>query len=110
MRRINFTLDEDTIELLSSVADRFYGGNRSLAIRAAVESLAAHSGHEGWVITGFTPEEIHAETKCHCCATEFPTGAILFRPVFERGVSPEALDRLPEGKWLDCSQCAAGHL
>jgi hypothetical protein len=59
---------------------------------------------------GFTPEEIHAETKCHCCATEFPTGAILFRPVFERGVSPEALDRLPEGKWLDCSQCAAGHL
>jgi hypothetical protein len=110
MRRINFTLDEETVQLLGALADRFYGGNRSLAIRAAVESLAAHSGHSGWVIGGFTPVLIDEDTKCHCCSAEFHPGATLFRPVFEKGVSPHALDSLPEGKWLDCSQCAAGHL
>lgn len=110
MRRINFTLDEDTVSLLGSLADQFYGGNRSLAIRAAVESLASHSGHAGWVITGFTPVEIEGEAKCHCCETEFRPGTTLFRPVFERGVSPTALDELPNGAWLDCSKCAGAHL
>lgn len=110
MRRINFTLDEETVTLLNSLADQFYGGNRSLAIRAAVESLAAHSGHAGWVVTGFTPVEIDADTKCHCCAAEFQPGATLFRPVFEKGVSPNALQELPDGKWFDCARCASGHL
>ena len=91
MRRINFTLDQDTVNLLGSLAHQFYGGNRSLAIRAAVESLAAHSGHAGWVVTGFTPVQIEARTPC-------------------RGISPEALDELPAGKGLDCSKCAGGHL
>jgi hypothetical protein len=110
MRRINFTLNEETITLLGSLADQYYGGNRSLAIRAAVESLAAHSGHAGWVITGFTPLAIDSDTKCHCCETEFHAGATLFRPVFEKGVSPTALAELPTGLWLDCSKCAGGHL
>jgi hypothetical protein len=110
MRRINFTLDQDTVNLLGSLAHQFYGGNRSLAIRAAVESLAVHSGHAGWVVTGFTPVQIEARTPCHCCSEEFDVGSTLFKPVFERGISPEALDELPAGKWLDCSKCAGGHL
>lgn len=110
MRRINFTLDEETVSLLSSLADQFYGGNKSLAIRAAVESLAAHSGHSGWVISGFTPVEIATNTACHCCSVEFEPGSILFRPVFEKGVSPTALEELPDSKWMDCAGCAKRHL
>lgn len=110
MRRINFTLDDDIVSLLGSLADQFYGGNRSLAIRAAVESLAAHSGHAGWVISGFTPVQLEAEAKCHCCAAKFHPGETLFRPVFERGVSPTAFKELPTTAWLDCSACAKGHL
>jgi hypothetical protein len=110
MRRINFTLNEETVSLLGSLADEYYGGNRSLAVRAAVESLAAHSGHSGWVITGFTPTSIELDTRCHCCQTEFQSGSVLFRPVFEKRVSPSALSELPSCLWLDCSKCAGNHL
>lgn len=103
-------MDHETVSLLGTLADQFYGGNKSLAIRAAVESLAAQSGHPGWVVAGFTPIEIESRTACHCCSTEFESGATLFKPVFERGVSPKAFTELPEGKWLDCAMCAGGHL
>jgi hypothetical protein len=110
MKRINFTLTEETVSLLGSLADQFYGGNRSLAIRAAVESLASHSGHAGWVITGFTPVQLDSKMSCHCCSAEFVAGDTLFRPVFHKGISPSALADLPEKAWLDCSKCAGGHL
>lgn len=110
MRRTNFTLDDDTLALLSSLADQFYGGNKSLAIRAAIDALAAHKGPVGWVISGFTPVQVEASTRCHCCSNEYAPGSTLFRPVFERGSSPLALADLPQSPWLDCSQCAVGHL
>lgn len=45
MKRLNFTLDEWTIQLLNQIADQYYYGNKSQAIRVAIESLAAHLGH-----------------------------------------------------------------
>ncbi len=110
MKRLNFTVDDATATLLESLATQFYGGNKSLAIRSAVESLAAHSGHSGWVVTGFTPVELAKETACHCCHETYQKGQILYRPVFERGVSPKSITELPAEPWLDCAPCAEGHL
>jgi len=110
MKRLNFTVDEETAQLLETLADQFYGGNKSLAIRSAVESLAAHSGHSGWVITGFSPVELGRDTACHGCHTTFTSGQTLFRPVFEPGISPHSLPELPIEPWLDCATCAKRHL
>lgn len=110
MKRLNFTVDDETASLLESLATQFYGGNKSLAIRSAVESLAAHSGHSGWVIAGFTPVELSKETSCHCCRERFNAGQTLFTPVFERGVAQDALAELPVEPWLDCQTCALGHV
>jgi hypothetical protein len=106
MKRVNFTLDDATLDLLSSLADKAYGGNKSLAIRAAVESLAAHSGHAGWVVAGYTPATVEEPTECHSCHASFIGGEILYRPVFQRGVSPVAMLVLPREPWLDCPTCA----
>ena len=46
MQRLNFTLDEATVQLLDRLAAKYYHGNKSLTVRAALESLAAHAGHE----------------------------------------------------------------
>lgn len=110
MKRLNFTLDDETAALLETLASKLFGGNKSLAVRSAVESLAAHSGHVGWVISGFTPVQLDEETACHCCQESFKPGATLYRPVFEKGVSPQALEHLPSSQWLDCETCAGGHL
>lgn len=110
MRRINFTLDEETIGLLGAIADQQFGGNRSRAIRAAVESFGSKLGTEGWVVSGFTPVEVKEPTHCHCCSRVFDLGQTLYQPVFERGASPRALNALPSDQWLDCATCAGGHL
>ena len=52
MKRLNFTLDDETITLLNRIAAQYYHGNKSQVVRAAIESLAAHLGHEGWVVAG----------------------------------------------------------
>ena len=46
MKRLNFTLDQDTVHLLEDLAKKFYEGNKSQTVRAALESLAAHTGHQ----------------------------------------------------------------
>jgi hypothetical protein len=106
MKRLNFTLDEDAVALLNELSAQYYGGNKSQTVRAALESLAAHAGHDGWVITGYTPIELAAEAACHTCGTTHAEGDVLFRPVFERGQSPAALPHIPTEAWLDCSNCA----
>lgn len=110
MRRLNFTLDEETIALLDTLADRFYGGNKSQTVRAALESLAAHSGVGGWVIAGYAPTPLAEDAECASCHTEHHSGEILFRPVFARGAGPHALPRIPADLWLDCSDCAEQRL
>ncbi len=55
MQRLNFTLDKETVASLSELAQNFYQGNKSQTIRAALQSLAFHTGHAGWVISGYTP-------------------------------------------------------
>lgn len=105
MQRLNFTLDDGTIELLSRLADRYYHGNKSQTVRAALESLATHLGHEGWVITGYTPVVIDDQAACHSCGSAHGEGEVLFRPVFQRGHGAGALPRLPAESWLDCSAC-----
>ncbi len=110
MQRLNFTLDEATVELLENLADRFYGGNKSQTVRAALESLAAHTGHDGWVIAGYTPVELDTDVSCHTCGESHHEGEVLYRPVFERGKSPRALDHIPAEAWLDCPQCVEQHL
>lgn len=105
MKRLNFTLDNDTVQLLEKLAGKYYGGNKSQTVRAALESLASHAGQEGWVIKGYTPLRADHQTQCHECGTNQHEGAILFKPVFERGSSPGAIQRIPSEEWLECPDC-----
>jgi hypothetical protein len=106
MKRLNFTLDAEAVALLDELATTYYGGNKSRTVRAALESLAAHTGHDGWVIAGYTPVQLDHEAACYTCGTTYSAGDILMRPVFERGASPQALTSIPAEEWLDCPQCA----
>ena len=108
MKRLNFTFDDETEELLEQIAGRYYHGNKSLTVRAALESLATHLGHAGWVITGYAPAILDHEENCHSCGTTFPQGDVLYRPVFGRGVAANALPAIPQENWLDCSRCVEG--
>ena len=71
-------------------------------------ALAAHAGHEGWVIAGYSPAVIDGQAACHTCGTPHARGDVLYRPVFERGRGPEALPSLPTEGWLDCLACVEG--
>ena len=73
--------------------------------RAALQSLAAHVGHDGWIIAGYAPVELRDDASCHTCGGAHSKGEVLFRPVFERGNSPRALETLPTEDWLDCTDC-----
>ena len=108
MKRLNFTFDDETEELLEQIAERYYHGNKSLTVRAALESLATHLGHAGWVVTGYAPAVLGQEESCHSCGTAFAEGEVLYRPVFGRGLSPDALPAIPQEDWLDCSRCVEG--
>ena len=52
MKRLNFTLDAEAVALLDELAATYYGGNKSRTVRAALESLAAHTGEGGWWFAG----------------------------------------------------------
>ena len=110
MKRLNFTLDNETVQLLHELSEKYYSGNKSQTVRAALESLAAHTGHEGWVIAGYTPKQLDDEIDCHSCGESHEKGEVLYRPVFERGKSPEALSKMPTENWLDCPQCVEKHI
>ncbi len=109
MKRLNFTLDESTFELLSDLSEKFYDGNKSQTVRAALESLAAREGHGGWVVAGYTPLRIDHAVSCHTCGLEQLEGNVLFKPVFERGNSPEAIQQIPSEEWGECSVCVESH-
>lgn len=105
MKRLNFTFDESTIRLLEHLSGTYFDGNKSLTVRAALESLATHIGHDGWVVAGYTPLKAPGEVTCHSCGKEHREGELLYRPVFERGKSPNALSELPTEEWTECPQC-----
>ena len=105
MKRLNFTLNEETVDLLDRLARNYYNGNKSRTVRAALESLASHIGHDGWVISGYTPIRADSETECYSCGKFQGKGDILYRPVFERGKSPEAFRSIPGEEWVACTQC-----
>jgi hypothetical protein len=105
MQRVNFTLDEATIQLLEKLSERLYSGNKSQTVRSALESLAVHSAHGGWVIAGYAPVALDHATRCHTCGDAYPKGNVLYRPVFQRGEGPGVLPRLPAENWLDCGAC-----
>jgi hypothetical protein len=105
MKRLNFTLDEETVGLLNKLAEKYYAGNKSQTVRVALESLAAHQGHEGWVITGYTPLKMDHQVQCHSCGTEHEEGNVLFKPVFEKGRSPGAIKQIPSEDWVECHEC-----
>jgi hypothetical protein len=106
VQRLNFTLDDATVRLLNELSEKYYRGNKSLTVRAALESLAVHAGHAGWVVRGYTPIVLDHQTNCHTCGDPHPEGDVLYRPVFERGEGPRAVPRIPRESWLDCSNCA----
>jgi hypothetical protein len=108
MKRLNFTFDGDTEGLLDEIAARYYGGNKSRTVRAALESLATHLGHAGWVITGYAPAVLERAENCHSCGAAYGEGAVLYRPVFGRGSAPDALRAIPQEDWLDCPRCVEG--
>jgi len=105
MQRLNFTLDDATVHLLEHLANAFYAGNKSHTVRAALESLAVHAGHGGWVIGGYVPVTVEDRTACHECGEAYREGTVLYRPVFERGEGPTALPALPREAWLACASC-----
>ena len=105
MKRLNFTFDAETTDLLEQISERYYHGNKSLTVRAALESLATHLGHAGWVIAGYAPAVLEHQENCHSCGTVYPEGGVLYRPVFQRGNAPDALREIPQENWLDCSRC-----
>lgn len=105
MKRLNFTVNAETEELLEQISRTYYGGNKSLTVRAALESLATHLGHEGWVVTGYAPMILDHQENCHSCGQTYPEGDILYRPVFGRGNAPDALKTIPHEHWLDCGPC-----
>lgn len=105
MKRLNFTLDHSTVELLTRLSEKYYNGNKSQTVRAALESLAAREGHDGWVITGYTPLRVEHDVSCHTCGTAQGEGNVLYKPVFERGNSPGAIKNIPSEEWVECNQC-----
>ena len=105
MQRLNFTLDDSTVELLESLSAGYYGGNKSQTVRAALESLATHTRHMGWGITGYTTFVLDRPEACHSCGERHRKGEVLYRPVFERGAGAQALNSLPKTPWLECSTC-----
>ncbi|MFN8538680.1 MAG: hypothetical protein U0232_14530 [Thermomicrobiales bacterium] len=105
MQRLNFTFDEATARLLEELAARFYDGNKSQTVRAALQALAAHAEQEGWVIAGYSPAVVGDAVACHTCGATHQGGDVLYRPVFERGHGPGALPSLPTEGWLDCRHC-----
>lgn len=109
MKRLNFTLDHSTVDLLNRLSEKYYEGNKSQTVRAALESLAAHQGHDGWVVTGYTPLRINHDASCHNCGKEHSEGNVLFRPVFERGNSPSAIQHIPSEEWVECPNCVENH-
>ncbi|HEY3342757.1 MAG TPA: hypothetical protein VGK81_12095 [Anaerolineae bacterium] len=102
---MNFTFDDDTVALLDTLAKEYYNGNKSSTVRAALESLATHLGHAGWVIAGYTPVQLDHQMACHECGTPYGTGEVLYRPVFERGRGESVLSQLPAVTWLACPKC-----
>jgi hypothetical protein len=105
VKRLNFTFDDDTTDLLEQISDVYYHGNKSLTVRAALESLATHLGHAGWVVSGYAPVVLERLENCHSCGTSYSAGKILYHPVFQRGRAPDALRQIPQENWLDCSAC-----
>jgi len=106
MQRLNFTLDDDTVRLLERLSEKYYHGNKSQTVRSALESLAAHTGHEGWVIAGYTAVILEDDqARCHTCGDPHKKGDVLYRPVFQRGEGPRVLPRIPAESWLDCPTC-----
>jgi hypothetical protein len=55
-KRLKFALDNKIVSLLENLAKKFYDGNKSQTVCATRESLVALTGHQGWVITGYTPK------------------------------------------------------
>lgn len=105
MKRLNFTLDDNTVQLLEKLAGKYYHNNKSQTVRAALESLASHAGQEGWVIKGYTPMKTDHQTRCHECGSDQSEGTVLYKPVFERGSSPGAIQNIPSEEWVECPNC-----
>ncbi|MDZ7682009.1 MAG: hypothetical protein U5J63_09945 [Fodinibius sp.] len=95
MKRLNFTLDDETVQLLNELSEKFYGGNKSQTVRAALESLATHTGHEGWIITGYTPKELENDIACHSCGESHEKGNILRASTWSTGQSTKRCRRFP---------------
>lgn len=105
MKRLNFTFDASTIRLLEQLSEAYFDGNKSLTVRAALEEMASRIGRDGWVVAGYTPLKAPFQAVCHSCGKEHREGDVLYRPVFERGKSPDALPELPQEEWTECPKC-----
>lgn len=105
MKRFNFTLDDSTVDMLSLLADKHFQGNKSLALRSAIETLASRLGEEGWIVEGYSPVLLHEDARCMQCGETHHAGDEVFRPVFKRGRSDRALKDLPKGSVVVGPDC-----
>lgn len=109
MKRLNFTLDDQTVALLEELSGTYFDGNKSHTVRIALENLKHHKGNRGWVITGYTPVRIDEQMACSSCGEPPSPGEVLYRPVFEKGDGAKALKELPSNSWAKCSSCVESH-
>ena len=105
MKRLNFTFDQSTINLLEELSNGHFQGNKSQTVREALECLKLHIGREGWVIRGYTPQKLDEDLECHKCGEEHHPGEVLYKPVFEKGSGPLVITELPKKNWVECDHC-----
>ncbi len=106
MKRLNFTIDDETVDMLDQISNIYYHGNKSLTVRAALESLATHLGHAGWVISGYAPAVLDHEENCHSCGQSYPEGNVLYRPCLPAGQRQRRPERNPPGNLARLSRSA----
>lgn len=73
------------------------------------EVLNSNLWHAGWLITDYIPVRMDHEVNFHSCGTKHSEGDVFFKPVFEKGNSPQAIEHTPSEEWVECQVCVESH-
>ena len=82
MRQVDLVLDPPTLKLLHQLAILYFDGDETRTIKAALQSLAAHSGCDGWAVAGYAPLGLRPEQGR--VAPDGDSWELSFRPIFAR--------------------------
>jgi hypothetical protein len=82
MTQIDLALDPATIQLLRQLARAYFDGDEARTIKAALQSLAAHTGCDGWAVSGYAPLGLRPEQGR--IGPDGRSWEVSFRPIFGR--------------------------